>query len=289
MVSRKTRSFGRASRLIQLGGSLAGSYLAYQVERVFLSAEEEDSPPGAWAASRPSESARIWRSLRGPIMKIGQALKHANASVRCRNRERAGRITDAGAADAFDLDAGPIQRALFGKNPEDVFASFEPQPFAAASLGQVHWAVTKNGDEVAVKIQYPAIREAVESDFQMLRTVGFPARLSGHLQASVVNEVERGILEETDYVKEADNIEHFRKHLAPLPFVRVPKVHRELSCDRVLTMSRVRGTRLQEFLETNPSQALRDKIGAGLTRLFFFQLFKLEALHAGSPSGQLSF
>src|SRR5436853_4829973 len=78
-----------------------------------------------------------------------------------------------------------LMRAQFkcalGKYPEEVFHSFEPEPFAAASLGQVHWAVTRRGEPVAVKIQYPAMREAIKSDFQALRTAGFAATLTGHL------------------------------------------------------------------------------------------------------------
>ena len=224
------------------------------------------------------------QDLRGPIMKLGQALSMQT------------HLLDAEVVEelaGLQMQAPPMHSTLmraqfksaFGKHPEEVFQSFEPEPFAAASLGQVHWAVTKQGEEVAVKIQYPAIREAIESDFKMLRTAGFAARLTGHLQESVIREVERGILEETDYLKEARNIEHFRKHLAPLPFVRLPNVYRELSCEQVLTMSRVRGLRLQEFLKMNPSQESRDKIGVGLTRLFFFQLFRVKAVHADPHPG----
>jgi predicted unusual protein kinase regulating ubiquinone biosynthesis (AarF/ABC1/UbiB family) len=180
-------------------------------------------------------------------------------------------------------------KTAFGKYPEDVFRSFQPEPFAAASLGQVHNAVTKSGDEVVVKIQYPAIREAIESDFNILRTAAFPGRISGHLQGSVIDEVERGILEETDYGKEASHIEHFAKGLAPLGLIHVPDVYRELSCEQVLTMSRVQGLRLQEFLKTKPSQEVRDKIGVGLTRLFFFQLFRVQALHADPHPGNYLF
>jgi predicted unusual protein kinase regulating ubiquinone biosynthesis (AarF/ABC1/UbiB family) len=198
---------------------------------------------------------------------------------------------------ALQMQAPPMHRSLMraqfklamGKYPEELFQSFETEPFAAASLGQVHWAVTRAGEKVAVKIQYPAIAEAIKTDFRMLRTAGFAARLTGHLQEAVIREVERGILEETDYLKEAANIEHFRKHLAPLRLVRVPRVYPRLSCDRVLTMSRVSGLRLQDFLENNPSQELRDRAGTLLTRLFFFQLFRMQALHADPHPGNYLF
>ena len=183
------------------------------------------SARGASRSSRPNHEA-------------GTSSQHANAFPGRGNDRRIVGTADARASHASDADAAQFNGAL-GKYPEDMFRSFEPEPFAAASLGQVHWAVTKVGDNVAVKIQYPAMREAIESDFQALRTAGFAIRLTGHLQDSVIREAERGILEETDYVNEAQNIERFREALAPLGFVHVPKVHRDLSSDQVLTMSRV--------------------------------------------------
>jgi predicted unusual protein kinase regulating ubiquinone biosynthesis (AarF/ABC1/UbiB family) len=129
----------------------------------------------------------------------------------------------------------------------------------------------------------------IGSDFNMLRTAGFLARLTGHLPESVIAEAHRGILEETDYLQEARNIEHFRKALAPLPFMQLPRVYPEYSTERVLVMSRVEGKRLQEFLTGNPPQALRDRLGEQLMRLFFFQLFHVQALHADPHPGNYLF
>ncbi|HTG42972.1 MAG TPA: AarF/UbiB family protein, partial [Verrucomicrobiae bacterium] len=77
--------------------------------------------------------------------------------------------------------------------------------------------------------------------------------------------------------------------LAPLPFVRVPRVYPHLSCEQVLTMSRLPGLRLTDFLKTNPAQKLRDQLGTALTRLFFFQLFCVQALHADPHPGNYLF
>jgi predicted unusual protein kinase regulating ubiquinone biosynthesis (AarF/ABC1/UbiB family) len=284
MVKPRHGSVGRAARLLQLGAGLAGSYLGYQLQRPFLNEKRASGQKKALRRKQAKQVREELQELRGPIMKVGQALSMQTHFLGAELVEE---------LSALQMHAPPmhptLMRAQFksalGQYPEDVFRSFEVEPFAAASLGQVHWAVTKSGEDVAVKIQYPAMREAIESDFQALRTAGFAVRLTGHLQESVVREAERGILEETDYIKEARNIEHFRKELAPLEFVRVPKVHHQLSSDQVLTMSRVPGLRLQEFLETNPSQALRDKLGEGLTRLFFYQLFRVQALHADPHPG----
>jgi predicted unusual protein kinase regulating ubiquinone biosynthesis (AarF/ABC1/UbiB family) len=284
MVNSKNGSMGRAARLMRLGAGLAGGYLAYHLQRPLFSPEKAHRNRQALRRRQAKQVREKLQDLRGPIMKVGQVLSMQTHFLGTEMVEE---------LSALQMNAPPMHPTLmraqfksaFGKYPEEVFRSFEAEPFAAASLGQVHWAVTNDGQEVAVKIQYPAMREAIESDFQALRAAGFAARLSGHLPASVIREVERGILEETDYLKEAKNIKHFRKALGPLKFMRLPEVREDLSTGQVLAMSRVPGLRLQDFLKTNPSQDLRDRLGTALTRLFFFQLFRVQALHADPHPG----
>jgi predicted unusual protein kinase regulating ubiquinone biosynthesis (AarF/ABC1/UbiB family) len=274
----------RAARLMQLGAGLAGSYLGYQLKRPLFDKERADEHRQKLRRKQARQVRQELQELRGPVMKLGQALSMQTHFLGAELVEE---------LSALQMHAPPmhpsLMRAQFksslGKYPEEVFRSFEPEPFAAASLGQVHWAITKRGEPVAVKIQYPAMREAIGSDFQALRTAGFAARLTGHLPEAVIEEVQRGILEETDYLKEAQNIDHFKRALAPLEFVRVPSTYPALSSQQVLTMSRVPGMRLQDFLKTNPSQEIRDKLGSGLTHLFFFQLFHVHALHADPHPG----
>ena len=99
----------------------------------------------------------------------------------------------------------------------------------------------------------------------------------------------RGLLEETDYVHEAGNLDYFRKGLAGLDFVTVPSVHRELSSDRVLTMSYVEGESLSDWLKRKPSQALRDFTGARLFEVYETQLQHLRVVHADQHPGNFLF
>jgi predicted unusual protein kinase regulating ubiquinone biosynthesis (AarF/ABC1/UbiB family) len=180
-------------------------------------------------------------------------------------------------------------RASLGRDPDAVFASFDATPFAAASLGQVHHAVTHDGEPVAVKIQYPGIAHAIESDFRCLRAVTLPARLARYVRPAVLDELHAQILAETDYRREARNIGYFRERLAHLPFVELPHVHEAYSTDVVLTMSRVEGMHLDVFLEDRPSQALRDRVGARLFELFYAQLLGVGAFHADPHWGNYLF
>jgi predicted unusual protein kinase regulating ubiquinone biosynthesis (AarF/ABC1/UbiB family) len=145
--------------------------------------------------------------------------------------------------------------------------------------------VTKGGETVAVKIQYPAIRSAIVNDFKLLRSSAFLGRLTGHLPGSVLSELEQGILQETDYLNEAQNMEFFHEGLKPLPYVRVPTAFRPFTTDRVLTMSHIEGEPLMDFLARKPSQELRNQVGVRLMTLFCYQMHALHALHADPHPG----
>jgi predicted unusual protein kinase regulating ubiquinone biosynthesis (AarF/ABC1/UbiB family) len=97
--------------------------------------------------------------------------------------------------------------------------------------------------------------------------------------------LEQGILQETDYVNESQNLDFFRKGLKPLPYVRVPTVFRPFTTDRVLTMSHVDGEPLMDFLARKPSQELRNQIGVRLMTLLCYQMDALHALHADPHPG----
>ena len=149
--------------------------------------------------------------------------------------------------------------------------------------------MTFNGDKVAVKIQYPAIRSAIENDLKLLRSAMLPTRVTGHVSPALLNEIARGLLEETDYLHEAANLDFFRTGLARLDFVTVPRVYRELTTDRVLTMSFVEGESLSDWLKRKPSQALRDLMGARVAEAYEIQLQRLRVIHADQHPGNFLF
>lgn len=288
MVEKPPRSgtLTRGFRLGKLGLSLTGSYLGYQAQNLLLG----ESPERQRQFERAS-SQRVREelgTLKGAAMKLGQLLSVQNKLLpEAVTKELSGLQMQA--PGMHPTLARAQFKSSLGKYPEEVFRQFDPEPFAAASLGQVHRALTRQGQAVAVKIQYPAIRAAIENDFRLLRTAMVPARMSGHLPVAILNEVERGFLEETDYLHEAKNIELFAEGFKHLEFVTVPTVFRDLTTDRVLTMSLVEGVAIDRFLEGRPPAAICHRIGDHLLELYYVQLRWLRALHADSHPGNYLF
>ena len=279
-------TLARGWRLGKLGLTLTGSYLGYQAQNLFLGENEQRQRRFAQASSQ--RVRQELGSLKGAVMKLGQLLSQQTRTLpEGAIRELAGLQMQ---APAMHPTLARAQfKASLGKLPEEVLRQFEEEPFAAASLGQVHRAVTRNGEKVAIKIQYPAIRTAIENDFKLLRSATFGARLSGHLPQVILDEVQRGFLEETDYLHEARNLEFFAQGLAALKYVSMPKVHWDLTAERVLTMSFVEGEVVSAFLERKPPAAMRNLIGERLVELYYYQLHRLRALQADHHPGNYLF
>src|SRR5207247_1509866 len=137
-----------------------------------------------------------------------------------------------------------------GDVPDRVFAEWDPVPIAAASIGQVHRAITRDGRAVAVKIQYPGIARSITSD---LRNVGLLRRIVGAAfpgldTRSLVDELGERLQEEVDYSREAENQEMFARFYDGHPVIRVPHVLSELSTPPVLTSDLVSGAPFDELL-----------------------------------------
>lgn len=275
-------------RLAGLTAGVTGSYVGYLMQRMFLRGERRDARRRAAHARVGKRLRDDLQMLRGPAMKLGQALSLHTDIV---PEEVFAELTklQMEAPGMHPSLARAQFKASLGRAPEDVFARFDPEPFAAASLGQVHRAALKDGTPVAVKIQYPGIDAAIANDFRWLRSASIPVRASGHVSSATLDEIEAQITAETNYVREADHIDVFSEGLKPLDFVVVPRVYREWSADRVLTMSVVPGRHLEAFLSSRPPQKLRDAIGSRLVELFYFQILRLEALHADPHWGNYLF
>jgi predicted unusual protein kinase regulating ubiquinone biosynthesis (AarF/ABC1/UbiB family) len=168
---------------------------------------------------------------------------------------------------------------------EDVFASFEHEAFAAASIGQVHRATLRDGTDVAVKVQYPGIADALESD---MANAGILVRLAKALAPgldakAVAEELRERVLEELDYEYEAQNQRTFARAYEDHPFIYVPRVHSRLSRRRVLVSDYVEGRDFEQVKLLDQDE--RDIFGEIVFRFCFGSIYHLQHFNADTHPG----
>lgn len=186
--------------------------------------------------------------------------------------------------------AEQVVREEFGVPPEALFIEWQRQPFAAASLGQVHRAVTRTGDPVAVKVQYPGIDKALQNDLKsltMLEVMISP--LARRFQSKeTLEEIKRVFLDELDYGIEAENTDMFRRLTADLPDVTIPHVHHSLSSRRVLTTQYVEGQSYEQFCK-EATQQDRNAAGVTIWTFMFRSLLRYGVMYADPHPGNYRF
>jgi predicted unusual protein kinase regulating ubiquinone biosynthesis (AarF/ABC1/UbiB family) len=224
--------------------------------------------------------------MRGAAMKVGQMISMVefDGLPEDERDELQGRLA------ALRDDVPPVRfaeleklmRKEFGGPLERVFRDFDKRAFAAASIGQVHRATTIDGDDVAVKIQYPGVAEAVDTDLRNA-TMLLPLvkRLAPGLDAkALAAEMRERIGEELDYELEAQNQRRIGRLLRGHPFVRVPRVDTSLSTRRVLVSEYVAGERFEAVRRADDVQ--RDRYGEIVFRLYFGLLYR-DRIALGDP------
>jgi len=185
----------------------------------------------------------------------------------------------------------PMNRVLARKTainalkqrPEEVFSSFSPTAFAAASLGQVHEATSPDGLRLAVKLQYPGIRRTIEDDMQLIKGVIRPLP-DYRLIAPIMTEIETRLKEEIDYRQEAEYMVFFREKL-DIPGVIVPQLWEAGSGSTVLSSTLLQGQPLNQWLATKPSGEERDVVAKRLNAIFIESLYTLNCIHADPNPG----
>lgn len=197
--------------------------------------------------------AEVLGDMKGAAMKLGQLLSFVDLDlppdVKSTYQEALARLRDA--APAFDADAiAEVITQEYGAPAEEVFAAFDAQPLAAASIGQVHAATLHDGREVVVKVQYPGVAEAVRADLRNAESFVPLARLVAPNQeiGPLLDELRERISDELDYQREAQYQRAFANRYADHPFIRVPDIVGELCRERVLVSERIEGQRFDDVV-----------------------------------------
>lgn len=275
-----TGKIERAGKLVKTGVKIGGNYVKYYSKKLVnpeLSKDElnEDNAGDIYDGLK---------SLKGSALKVAQMLSMEK------------NILPSAYVEKFSLSqfsvpplSAPLVRKTFkkylDKYPEEVFDTFNKDSINAASIGQVHKA-TKNGKDLAVKIQYPGVAESISSDLAIVKPIAIRMfNLQGKDSDKYFKEVENKLVEETNYKLELQQSQEITKACSIIPNMEFPKYYPELSSERIITMDWMSGLHLSEFAKTNFSTHLGNKLGQALWDFYMFQIHGLRKVHADPHPG----
>jgi predicted unusual protein kinase regulating ubiquinone biosynthesis (AarF/ABC1/UbiB family) len=288
------RPVSKGRRFLKLAGmtaSVTANYAGARLKGVFQDATDAARARADAHQFSGEKIADTLGELKGAAMKIGQMASVAGDVLPRELSTALRKLQKEAPPVEYEVIAEQIEAEL-GSPPELLFERFDREPFASASIGQVHRARTDDGREVVVKVQYPGVDRSVDSDLFQLKIA---LKASGLVQMSrkslneLFHEIRARLREELDYCNEADNVRDFRKFHADHSFVIVPEVVGERSAQRVLTLSYEAGDSINDLHTLGYSREVIDTIGANLFELTLSQLFEFQRLHADPNPANFAF
>lgn len=281
----------RFLKLASMTASVAGNYAKTRLKSVF---QDDDDAAREQSLNHEANGKRIAQTLgelKGAAMKIGQMASVAGDVLPRELSDALRSLQKEAPPMPYEVIAEQIESEL-GAPPEILFNAFNREPFASASIGQVHRAQVDDGREVVVKVQYPGVDGSVDSDLSHLKLA---LRASGLIQVdrkslnALFEELRERLHEELDYCIEADSVRDFRAYHAKHDFVTIPEVVGERSSKRVLTLTYEPGDNINDLDRLGYSQAQRDAIGHHLFLLTLHQIFDFQAIHADPNPANYAF
>lgn len=267
---------GRGSRLVSLGwmaAGIAGNMMAEAARQI----AKGKLPKVSDLLLTPANARRVadeLAKLRGAAMKVGQLLSMESGDLLPPAlAEILGRLR----SDARSMPKTQVMDMLvanWGSGWERQFKHFSFKPLAAASIGQVHRAQTLDGRDLAIKIQYPGVRESIDSDVD---NVAGLLRLSGLMPkamdiAPLLRDAKRQLHDEADYIREGNYLQRYGDLLADAPQYQLPRVHTDLTTRSVLAMDYVRGVPIEKLADA--AQVQRDRVMTLLFSLLLREVFE---------------
>jgi predicted unusual protein kinase regulating ubiquinone biosynthesis (AarF/ABC1/UbiB family) len=227
-------------------------------------------------------------AMKGVMMKIGQMASYVDDGLSPAVRHTLARLQDSVPPMSPELAAAVVEEEL-GVPPERAFARWDPRPIAAASIGQVHRAVTLDGRAVAVKVQYPGIAETIAADLRNVALLRRMLRIAAPAQDAdaLLSEVRDRVLEEVDYRREAASQRLLAAYYDGHPTIGVPGIITELSTRRIVVSELSGGARFAE-LATWP-QHERDLAAETIYRFVFRSLYQVRAFNGDPHPGNYLF
>jgi predicted unusual protein kinase regulating ubiquinone biosynthesis (AarF/ABC1/UbiB family) len=276
-----TGKIERTGSLLKAGAKVGVNYLKYYGNKI---TKDEGEARKILNEDNATDIYDSLKELKGSALKVAQMLSMEKNILPVEYVEK---------FSLSQFSVPPLSGALvkktfrkyFGKNPEAIFDEFSQESVNAASIGQVHKA--RKGDRnLAVKIQYPGVRESISSDLKMVKPIAmkmFNIKKEG--SESYFQEVEDKLFEETDYNLELKRSQLFAAACSHLPNVQFPNYYPEYSCEKIITMDWMSGVHFSEFTKKQNTTDNLNKIGQTLWDFYMYQMHILKKVHADPHPG----
>lgn len=283
----------RIARLTGLTSKVTGSYVSERVKSALSGKREvSDEDMDKLHIENAERVVEAMSKLKGAAMKLGQGM-----AIAARSLDLPPEVT--AQLNKLNNEAEPVPfseirediEASLGRPLSEAFQSFDETPLGTASLAQAHRAVLPDGSDVVVKVLHRGIDGSVHTDLMALKAIMVGSRVLRRDKKEVdaaFAEIQARLEEELDYLQEAVNISVFHEQWGEDPDVRVPRVHGGWSTERVLTMDRMPGLHIGEFLKVATPEA-RQRAGETLARLYYTMAFDNRTLHADPHPGNYLF
>ena len=246
-------------------------------------------PPRQEPYSSPRELRLALEELGPTFIKLGQIVSTRGDLLGPEYRSELAKLQDAGPSVPWAEIREVAEREL-GGGIDGAFASFEPEPLAAASIGQAHAATLHDGTEVVVKIRRPGVVEEVQEDLEILQN--FAARAARLWEPAaqidlvgIAEEFARQLRAELDYLAEGRNAERFARNFADQPDAQIPRVFWETTTSRLITLERVRGMKVTDFAALDAAGVDRRALAERATRITAKMVFDDGFFHADPHPG----
>lgn len=279
-----TGKIQRATRFVKTGIKVGGNYLKHYSKKLV----NPDLDETELNQQNAEDIYGALSELKGSALKVAQMLSMDKGILPAAFSQEFSKSQNKAPALSGPLIVKTFKQYL-GKSPSDLFDEFGMEATHAASIGQVHRAKL-NGKELAIKIQYPGVKDSIISDLNMVRPIA--RRMFGWRDVDLevyFQEVKERLVEETDYELELKRGQFISEKTKDLPNLEFPTYYPELSSDRIITMDWLEGLHLDAFLATNPSQEIRNQAGQSLWDFYNFQVHELKTMHADAHPGNFLF
>ncbi|UCE52686.1 MAG: AarF/ABC1/UbiB kinase family protein [Desulfobacterales bacterium] len=241
--------------------------------------------------TRPQRLRMAFEELGPTYIKLGQILSTRPDLIPVEFIDELSKLQDKVPPFPFS-DVRTVVASEFGVSPEELFESLDETPLASASIGQVHRAVLKDGENVAVKFQRPGIRRIIEVDLEIMLHLATLAErhieeLSFHRPVKIVKEFARTLEKEIDYKIEATNMERAARQFLDTSYVYIPKVYRDTTTSRILTTEFIEGIKISEIDKLEAAGLDRKLITTRGAELVLSQIFDHGFFHADPHPGNI--